>query len=115
MKNCLRRNLNSNLKLNQRSKIRNSRRRNLKLLKYSLITPELNKVTIKISEKNLILNLKNSIQNFIKWNLPLKNKRNPLKNFRNKRPFKTKNSMKSRKLTLQCPNSQKRNKNNLKH
>lgn len=51
----------------------------------------------------------------MKWNLPLRNKRRLLKNLRSKKQFKTKNSMKSRKLTLQCPNSQKRNKNNLKH
>lgn len=48
---------------------------NFKSLKYSLTVQELNKATIKISEKISTLNLKNLIPNFMKLNLPLKSKR----------------------------------------
>ena len=115
MKIYWRKNLNNNLRSNLKSKIKNSKKMNSKSLKCNLITQELNKITIKILEKILTSNSKSLIPNFMRLNLLLKNKEKPSKNYKSKRPFKIKNSIKSKKSTHQCHNSQKRNKNNLNH
>lgn len=115
MKIYWRKNPNNNLKSNLKSKIRSLKKMSLKSSKYNLITQELNKTTIKTLEKILTLNSKNLIPNFMKLNLLSKNKEKPSKNYKSKRLFKIKNSMKSKKLMHQCHNSQKRNKNNLNH